>query len=77
MNPYIVGAIVAGLVVSHGALYVKGRSDGSTSVTQRLASDRIVILEDGKRIDAEALSADDLALCGLLGSCSVPDAGSQ
>ncbi len=59
-----------GLVLAvSGGLYLKGRHDGRQAVYQALAEDRVKILKDGREIDAEVLSADDDALCRLLGGC--------
>lgn len=63
-----VGAL-AGAAVAFTAGYFIGRSHGKESILASLRDDRITIIENGKRIDAEALSADDVGLCGLLGGC--------
>ncbi|WEX10264.1 hypothetical protein [Chelativorans sp. AA-79] len=63
-------AVLAALAVSHGAAYRAGKS----AVLGKLASDRITIMKDGRRIDEEVLGADDGALCALLGGC-LPDEG--
>lgn len=42
---------------------------GKQSVIQRLQGDRITILQDGKRIDDEVLTADDDALLCMLIEC--------
>lgn len=52
-----------------------GRSEGKQSIIASLKDDKITILEEGKKIDAEALVADDASLCGLLGGCELPDNG--
>lgn len=50
-----------------------GRSEGKQTIIASLKDDKITILEEGKKIDAEALVADDASLCGLLGGCELPD----
>lgn len=59
--------LLAGFIA--GAIYIKGRHDGRDGLLQKLAADRVTILKDGKAIDHEVLSADDDALCSLLGGC--------
>lgn len=56
-----------------GGAYLKGRADGRAAVVERLQSDRIAILLDGKEIDSEVRLADDDALCRLLGGCRLPE----
>ena len=70
-------ALAAVLVVSFitGGIYIYGHQRGAASVLQRLQSDRITILKDGRKIDEEALGADDTGLCALLGGCELPDGG--
>lgn len=68
------GAILLVLAVATG-LYLYGHHRGTVSVLQRLQSDRITILKDGRKIDEEALGADDTGLCALLGGCELPDDG--
>jgi hypothetical protein len=66
--------LAAAAFVAAGALagaYVKGRIDGRALVMDRLASSRIAILQDGRKIDHEVLGADDHDLCRLLGGCGV------
>ncbi|KFB10321.1 hypothetical protein [Nitratireductor basaltis] len=58
-------AVVGLLTFTHWNAYQRGR----TAVLQRLQSDRITILKDGKEIDHEVLEADDLDLCRMLGGC--------
>lgn len=67
-----VGAL-AGASIAFTSGYFIGRSAGKQSVLATLQSNRITILKDGKKIDEQALSADDADLCGLLGGCVVPD----
>ena len=52
-------ALAAVLVVSasQGGIYLYGHQRGVASVLQRLQSDRITILKDGRKIDEEALGA--------------------
>jgi hypothetical protein len=68
---------LAGASLAFAAGYLNGRSDGKESVLADLKDDRITILEDGKKIDAEALTADDPGLCALLGGCELPDGGTD
>ncbi|CAN0653090.1 conserved protein of unknown function [Nitratireductor aquimarinus] len=70
-------ALAAFLAVSviTGGIYLYGHQRGAASVLQRLQSDRITILKDGRKIDEEALGADDTGLCALLGGCELPDGG--
>ncbi len=66
-------AVLAASIVG-GGIYLYGHQWGAASVLQRLQSDRITILKDGKAIDVEVLGADDSALCDKLGGC-LPDGG--
>ncbi|MBN8244690.1 hypothetical protein JF546_16865 [Nitratireductor aquimarinus] len=70
-------ALAAVLAVSAiaGGVYLYGHQRGAALVLQRLQSDRITILKDGRKIDEEALGADDTGLCALLGGCELPDGG--
>lgn len=68
-------AAVLAVSVIAGGIYLYGHQRGSASVLQRLQSDRITILKDGRKIDEEALGADDTGLCALLGGCELPDGG--
>jgi|UniRef100_Q11IY8 hypothetical protein len=63
-------AVLAALAISHGAAFRAGKS----AVLSKLASDRITVLQDGRKIDEDVLGADDGALCALLGGC-LPDEG--
>jgi hypothetical protein len=67
-----VGAL-AGAGIAFAAGYLVGSSHGRQSVLQSLQSDRVTILKDGKKIDEQAIAADDTALCDMLGGCIVPD----
>lgn len=67
--PWLIAGALAAAGAALGAAYVKGRVDGRDVLTARLAADRVDILKDGRKIDAEALAADDDALCRLLGGC--------
>jgi len=62
-----IGAAVAAAIF--GWAYVTGRGDGAAAVRDKLASDRITILKDGKEIDLETLTLDDAGLCAVLGGC--------
>ncbi|WP_336067147.1 hypothetical protein [Nitratireductor rhodophyticola] len=55
-------------------IYFYGHHNGKEVVFQRLQSNRITILKDGKAIDVEVLRADDATLCDKLGGC-LPDGG--
>ena len=68
-------AVVVGASVIVTLIYSYGHQRGAASVLQRLQSDRITILKDGRKIDEEALGADDIGLCALLGGCELPDGG--
>ncbi|WP_417702391.1 hypothetical protein [Pseudophaeobacter sp.] len=68
-------AAVLAVSVIAGGIYLYGHQRGATSVLQRLQSERITVLKDGKKIDEEALGADDTGLCALLGGCELPDGG--
>lgn len=61
------GAAMA--VALAGGAYVAGRGDGAAAVRDRLAADRVTILQDGKEIDLETLTLDDAGLCAVLGGC--------
>ncbi len=67
-------AAVLAVSVMAGGIYLYGYQRGAASVLQRLQSDRITILKDGKAIDDEVLGADADDLCGFLGGC-LPDGG--
>ncbi len=69
-------AAVLAVSVINGGIYLYGHQRGSASVLQRLQSDRITILKDGRAIDVEVLGADDPALCDKLGGC-LPEGGDQ
>lgn len=62
-------AVAGALAWTHTQAYLAGKS----SVLDRLKDDRITILKDGRKIDEEALNADDDGLCALLGGCELPD----
>jgi len=66
LKPYIYGAIAILLASSHIAAYTAGKR----SITAKLASDRIEILQDGKAIDESVLSADDSSLICILTDCN-------
>ncbi|MEZ2132681.1 MULTISPECIES: hypothetical protein [unclassified Sinorhizobium] len=50
-----------------------GQSEGKQIILASLKDDKITILEEGKKIDAEAIAADDDGLCVLLGGCLQDD----
>jgi len=68
------GAVLLILALAVG-IYVYGHHRGTVSVLLRLQSNRITILKDGRKIDEEALGADDTGLCALLGGCELRDGG--
>lgn len=68
------GALVGAALMAAPA-YFYGKAAGKSEITASLQSDRITILKDGTKIDAEALTADDTSLCTLLGGCELPDDG--
>ncbi len=67
------GPVLLVLALAAG-IYLYGHHRGEEAVLQRLQSDRITILKDGKAIDVEVLRADDATLCDKLGGC-LPDGG--
>lgn len=67
LTKFTVGALC--VVVLFGAIYLKGRTDGRSALLQQLAADQIEIYQDGRKIDDKVFSADDPALCALLGGC--------
>jgi hypothetical protein len=73
LTPWLVAGVLAFSGVALGGAYFKGRADGRAAVIERLQSDRITILKDGRKIDDEVLGADDDALCALLGGCGLPE----
>jgi len=67
MRLYIYAAIAVLLAGSHVTAYTIGKR----AIVAKLASDRIEVLQDGKRIDENVLSAgDDQLLCLLLDNCN-------
>ena len=69
IKPYLVAAAFVSVIVLIGGSYMAGRSDGRESLLKKLAADRVVLLQDGKRIDETVYKADDAALCILIGGC--------
>lgn len=65
MRPYIYAALALIVIASYWFIYDAGRN----SVIAKLTSDRIEVLQDGKKIDADVLSADDDGLICLLTKC--------
>lgn len=63
----------AAMVVGAGLCFYPakwiGQSEGKQTIIASLKDDKITTLEEGKKIDAEAISADDDGLCLLLGGC--------
>ena len=68
IKPYIYLALA--LMVS-GVLWFTYNA-GKQSVLQNLSSDRVEVLKDGRKIDADVLAADDDGLICLLIECE-PD----
>lgn len=62
-----------GAILAYGPAYLHGRHEGRQAVVSELQDDRVTILKNGTAIDEQVYSADDLALCDLLGSCQLPD----
>lgn len=59
--------VAALLTFTHIYVYNAGKD----TVLARLKDQRIEVLKDGKKIDAEVLAADDDALCAILGGCEL------
>lgn len=66
---YVYIAIALGSIGILGFSHYKAYTLGKDVVLNKLKDDRIRILKDGKEIDEQVLSADDDALCILLGGC--------
>lgn len=71
MRLYIYAGVCVAILAGITGAYFKGQWDNDASWRERLASDRIQILKDGKNISQEVANADDDALCGILGGCDV------
>lgn len=69
MKAYLYAGIAIAIVAGLSTIYFKGYSDGKQSVLQRLQSDKVTVLQDGKRIDNVVLGADDDALYCMLIDC--------
>lgn len=65
MRPYIYLALAFAVIASYCFIYDAGKK----SVIAKLTSDRIEVLQDGKKIDADVLTADDDGLICLLINC--------
>lgn len=65
MKPYLYLAIIAIVVFFTVFSYHIGRQ----SVLQKLASDKVEVLKDGKKVDAAVYAADDDNLICLLTDC--------
>lgn len=61
--------VAALLTFTHVYVYNAGKD----TVLARLKDQRIEVLKDGKKIDAEVLAADDSTLCDILGGCELPN----
>lgn len=64
----LTAAAVVTLAIVVGS-YIKGRSDGRSSLLAKMQAERIEVLKDGKVITDEVLNSSDDALCDLLGGC--------
>lgn len=56
-------------VIAFAAMLFSSYTAGKKSVVYRLQSDRIEVLQDGKKIDADVLAVDDDGLICLLINC--------
>lgn len=56
-------------VVAFASMLFASYTAGKRSVVYKLQSDRIEVLQDGKKIDADVLAADDDSLVCLLINC--------
>lgn len=63
------GAVVRAALVL-GPAYFYGKSVGKAEVVSELKDDRIGVLKDGKKIDAEVFNRDDAPLCSFLAGAS-------
>lgn len=63
-------AVLAALAFGYAAAYKSGKQ----SVVTKLQEDKIVVLQEGKRIDERVLSSDDESLICFLVEC---DAGKK
>lgn len=69
--------VVIGVILAYLPFVNYGKSLGRAGLIQELQEDRAKILKDGKQVDETVYSADDSALCSLLGGCGVPDESSS
>lgn len=69
MRLYVYAAAAVAALVGLSTLYYSVYSAGQRSVIAKLQSDRITVLQDGKRIDENVLSADDDELRCMLIDC--------
>lgn len=65
MRPYLYAGAAILVVAALWFTYNAGRQ----SVLQRLASDKVEVLKDGKKVDAAVYAADDDGLICLLYPC--------
>lgn len=70
---YIKLITALGVIAVLGYIELRVYNAGKASVYAKLQADRIVLLQDGKRIDQEALAANDDDLRCMLVDCSMPD----
>lgn len=59
-------AIIAALVFGYASAYKSGKQ----SIVTKLQEDKIVVLENGKRVDEKVIAADDDSLVCMLIDCS-------
>lgn len=69
MKTWAYVAIIVAAIAGLSTLYITGYNAGKRQVIAKLQSDRITVLQDGKRIDEDVLAADDDALFCLLTDC--------
>ncbi len=58
-----------GAALAFGPSFFYGKSIGKADLVYQLQEDRAKITKDGKAVDEKVYSADDSALCSLLGGC--------
>lgn len=64
----VLGALVA-LGVAFKFVHMDGKKDGRAEIRDQLVKDRVITLEEGRKVDEKVVNADDSALCNLLGGC--------
>lgn len=68
----LAAGIAVGIALAYLPFVNYGKSLGRAGLVQELQEDRAKILKNGREVDETAYTADDAALCGLLGGC-LPD----